>query len=127
MDLEEKVALVTGAGAGIGRAVALRLAREGASVVVADVDEDTGTDTVSEIRSRGGRAAFVLADVASEVDVSGMVAFAEGEFGGLDVLVNNAGGVEEPYFRRVIPRIGDVPSTSTSGARCWAYTSAFAP
>jgi len=66
--------------------------------VVADVDEDTGTGTASEIRSRGGRAAFVLTDVASEVDVSGMVAFAEGEFGGLDVLVNNAGGVEEPYF-----------------------------
>ena len=98
MDLEEKVALVTGAGAGIGRAVALRLASEGASVVVADVDEDTGISTVGEIRSRGGRAAFVLADVASEVDVSGMVAFAEEEFGGLDVLVNNAGGVEEPYF-----------------------------
>jgi len=98
VDLEAKVALVTGAGAGIGRAVALRLAREGASVVVADVYEEAGTGTVGEIRSRGGRAAFVLADVASEGGVSGMVAFAEGEFGGLDVLVNNAGGVEEPYF-----------------------------
>ena len=98
MDLEEKVALVTGAGAGIGRAVALRLAREGAAVVVADVDEDTGVDTVREIRSRRGRAAFVLADVASEADVSRMVAFTEEEFGGLDVMVNNAGGVEEPYF-----------------------------
>jgi NAD(P)-dependent dehydrogenase (short-subunit alcohol dehydrogenase family) len=98
VDLEEKVALVTGAGAGIGRAAALRLAGEGAAVVVADVDEGTGLDAVGEIRSRGGRAAFVLADVTSEADVSGMVAFAEEEFGGLDVLVNNAGGVEEPYF-----------------------------
>lgn len=98
MDLEEKVALVTGAGAGIGRAVALRLAREGAAVVVADVDEEAGSGTVREIRSRGGRAAFVLADVVSEAEVSGMVAFAEEEFGGLDVLVNNAGGVQEPYF-----------------------------
>jgi NAD(P)-dependent dehydrogenase (short-subunit alcohol dehydrogenase family) len=74
------------------------MAREGAAVVVADVEEDAGVDAVGEIRSRGGRAAFVLADVASEADVSGMVAFAEAEFGGLDVLVNNAGGVEEPYF-----------------------------
>ena len=98
MDLEAKVALVTGAGAGIGRAAALRLAREGAAVVVADVDGDAGVDTVGEIRSLGGRATFVLADVASEADVSGMVAFTEEKFGGLDVLVNNAGGVEEPYF-----------------------------
>jgi len=98
VNLEDKVALVAGAGAGIGRAVALRLAREGAAVVVADVDEDAGTDTVSEIRSRGGRAAFVLADVASEADVSGMVTYAEEEFGGVDVLVNDAGGGEDPYF-----------------------------
>jgi NAD(P)-dependent dehydrogenase (short-subunit alcohol dehydrogenase family) len=98
VDLEGKVALVTGAGAGIGRAAAMRLAREGAAVVVADVDEDACVDAVAEIRSRGGRAASVLADVASEADASGMVAFAEKEFGGLDVLVNNAGGVEEPYF-----------------------------
>ena len=98
MDLEGKVALVTGAATGIGRAAALRLAHEGAAVVIADIDENTGTDAVREIRSRGGRAAFVLADVAAEADVSGMVDLAEEEFGGLDVLVNNAGGVEEPYF-----------------------------
>ena len=98
MDLAERVALVTGAGSGIGRGVALRLAREGAAVVVADVDEEAGIDAVSEIKSRGGRAAFVLADVASEVDASGTVTFAEEEFGGLDVLVTNAGGAEEPYF-----------------------------
>ncbi len=98
MELERKIALVTGAGAGIGRAAAVRLAREGAAVVVADVDERTGLDAVGEIRSEGRRAAFVFADVASEADASGMVAFAEAEFGGLDVLVNNAGGVSEPYF-----------------------------
>ena len=98
MELEEKIALVTGAGAGIGCATALRLAREGAAVVVADVDEDAGSSTVREIRSQGGQAVFVLADVTSEADVSGMVALAEEEFGGLDVLVNNAGGVDEPYF-----------------------------
>jgi NAD(P)-dependent dehydrogenase (short-subunit alcohol dehydrogenase family) len=96
--LEEKVALVTGAGAGIGRAAALRLAREGAAVVVADVDEEASFSVVHEIRSEGGKAAFIVVDVASEADVRRMILFAEEEFGGLDVLVNNAGGVTEPYF-----------------------------
>ncbi len=98
MELDQKVALVTGAGAGIGRAAALRLAREGAAVVIADVDEEAASNTVRGTRSEGEQAAFIVADVASEVDVSNMVAFAEAEFGGLDVLVNNAGGVTEPYF-----------------------------
>jgi NAD(P)-dependent dehydrogenase (short-subunit alcohol dehydrogenase family) len=98
VELDEKVALVTGAGAGIGRATALRLAREGAAVVIADVDEEGASNTVRVTRSEGGQAAFIVADVASEADVSNMVAFAEAEFGRLDVLVNNAGGVTEPYF-----------------------------
>jgi NAD(P)-dependent dehydrogenase (short-subunit alcohol dehydrogenase family) len=62
------------------------------------VDEDAGASTVREIHSEGEQAAFVLVDVASETDVEKMVAFAEEEFGGLDMLVNNAGGVTEPYF-----------------------------
>ncbi|KKL66052.1 hypothetical protein LCGC14_2148820 [marine sediment metagenome] len=94
MDMEGKLALVTGSGSGIGRATALRLAREGAAVVIADIDEDGGRETVRQIEATCGRGAFVRADVASETDVRAMVAFAEETFGGLDILVNNAGVVE---------------------------------
>ncbi|MFB3094206.1 MAG: SDR family NAD(P)-dependent oxidoreductase [Dehalococcoidia bacterium] len=94
IDIEGNVALVTGSGSGIGRATALRLAREGAAVVVADIDEEGGRETVRQIEATGGRAAFIRADVAGEADVRAMVAFAEETFGGLDILVNNAGVVE---------------------------------
>jgi NAD(P)-dependent dehydrogenase (short-subunit alcohol dehydrogenase family) len=98
VEIEAKVAVVTGAGSGIGRAVARRLAHEGAAVIVADVDEDAGASAVREIHSEGGQVAFVLVDVTSETDVSRMVTFAAEHFGSLDVLVNNAGGVTEHYF-----------------------------
>lgn len=94
MDIEGKVALVTGSGSGIGRATALRLAREGAAVVVDDIDEAGGRETVRQIEAAGGRAAFIRADVASEAGVRAMVSFTEETFGGLDIVVNNAGVVE---------------------------------
>lgn len=73
------VSLVTGAG--IGRAIALRLAQEGAAVVAADVDESGSTETVRQIESGAGQAPFVSADVAAEADVRRIVAFAEQHFG----------------------------------------------
>jgi NAD(P)-dependent dehydrogenase (short-subunit alcohol dehydrogenase family) len=96
MEIRDRVALVTGGGgAGTGRAISLRLAHAGAAVVVADIDEDGGLETV---RRTDGRAAFVRADVTDEVDVRKMVSFAEDTFGRLDILVNSAGGTPEPHF-----------------------------
>jgi len=101
--MQDKVAIITGAGKGIGRVIAVQLAREGAAVVIADIDEEGGAETVRQIESDGGRAAFVLADVAVEDDVRAMVGFTEEHFGGLDILVNNAGIAPAPYFPKAAP------------------------
>jgi NAD(P)-dependent dehydrogenase (short-subunit alcohol dehydrogenase family) len=99
MRIEGKVALVTGGGGrGTGRAIARRFARGGSAVVVTDIDEEGGAATVREIESDGGRAVFKRADVTSEPEVEEMVSFAVRTFGGLDVLVNNAGGTPKPHF-----------------------------
>jgi len=91
MTLGGKVAVVTGSGGkGTGRATAERFAREGAAVVVSDVNDSGGHQTVAAIAAAGGRAAFCRADMRSEADIRALVAFAEATFGGLDVLVNNA-------------------------------------
>ncbi len=91
MRLEDKVALITGAGGGIGGESALLFASEGARVVVVDVDEAAGRETVARIEERGGRAVFVRADVSRDGDCARMVGEAERAFGKLDVLFNNAG------------------------------------
>jgi NAD(P)-dependent dehydrogenase (short-subunit alcohol dehydrogenase family) len=89
--LEGRVAIVTGGASGIGRASAELFAREGARVVVSDVQEDLGNEIVERIRAGGGDAVFVRADVSSEADVRAMVNAAVGRYGRLDVLFNNAG------------------------------------
>ncbi|MBM3278901.1 MAG: glucose 1-dehydrogenase [Candidatus Handelsmanbacteria bacterium] len=91
MRLKDKVALITGAGSGIGRQAALLFAGEGAGVVVADLAPQGGEETVRLVRAGGGQACFVRADVGRAADCAGMVEVAEREFGKLDVLFNNAG------------------------------------
>jgi len=89
--LEGKVGLVTGAGSGIGRAVAVVMAREGAKVVVADVDAAGGAETVSEIEQSGGAALFVAADVSDPAAMEAAVKAGVERFGALHLAVNNAG------------------------------------
>lgn len=91
MRLANKVALITGAASGIGRESALLFAREGARVVVADVNDEAGAQTVAEIEEAGGAAAYVHADVSNPAHCENMVNVAETSFGGLHILFNNAG------------------------------------
>jgi NAD(P)-dependent dehydrogenase (short-subunit alcohol dehydrogenase family) len=109
-DLADRAAIVTGAAMGIGRASALALAREGASVTIADVDEAAGEKTRKDIEAAGGRAIFVRTDVTSLVDAKAATEATMKAFGRIDVLVNNAaraiGGIvdeiEEDDWNRVI-------------------------
>jgi NAD(P)-dependent dehydrogenase (short-subunit alcohol dehydrogenase family) len=89
--LDGKVALITGAGNGMGRAASTLFASEGARIVVADAVEAGGNATVDAVRRAGGEAAFVQVDVSDDAQVAAMVAFAQQTFGGLHVLYNNAG------------------------------------
>ncbi len=89
--LKGKIALVTGSGSGIGKAIALGLAREGVDIAVNDVNQQNAEGTVAEIQGKGGRAMVVLASVADEAEVNRMVDQVVAEWGGIDILVNNAG------------------------------------
>lgn len=89
--LENKVAIVTGAGSGLGREIALLYALEGARVVVGDVREQDGEQTVSTIRAAGGDALFVKSDVSDSREVAELVGAAEREYGALHIMTANAG------------------------------------
>ena len=90
MDLVDKVAIVTGAGRGIGKAIAIALAREGANVVVNDIDIQTAEEVVKEIKSLGWKALAIQVDVSDSIEVNQMVQSAIKKFKRVDILVNNA-------------------------------------
>ena len=91
MRLADKVAVVTGAGSGFGAGIAARFAEEGARIVAADINGDGAAEIVEEIRNAGGTAVAVTADVSKGDEMAKIIAAAVDEFGGLDVVVNNAG------------------------------------
>ncbi len=102
MRLKDKVAIITGAGAGIGQAAALLFAKEGAKVVVADLDPKAGKETLNQIKQNGGNGFFVKVNVANVNNVKRMIQESLKNYGKIDILVNNAG----IYMK------GDVVSTS---------------
>ena len=91
MRLQDRVAVITGGGSGIGQAIAYRFAKEGAAIIAADLIPERADTTAKAIQASGGRAIAVKADVAKEADVIAMIADAVRAFGKVDILVNNAG------------------------------------
>lgn len=91
MKLTGKTAIVTGAGSGIGKAIAVLFAKEGAKVVLTDIDQQSLNDTAAQIKAEGHQVIAVVANIAKQEDINSMVDSAVNSFGSLDILVNNAG------------------------------------
>lgn len=91
MRLKNKIAIITGAGSGIGRAIALAFSKEGAKVAIADLSEERGQETVKQIKKQDGEAIFIKTNVSKSGDINKMVETCLNHFGRIDILVNNAG------------------------------------
>ena len=113
MKLQDKVAMITGASQGIGREYALRFAREGAAVVIADIREEAAREVEAEITSAGGKALAVKADVTNQELMNEVAQRAAQQFGAVDVLLNNAA----TYYDSMRPI-----RASNTAARSWIST-----
>jgi len=99
--LENKVAVVTGSGRGIGRAIAIRFAQEGAKVIVNDIDKDVAEEVVKEIKNKGGQAGAAVGSVAKREEAQKIIKAAVDNFGRIDILVNNAGIIRDAMLLRM--------------------------
>lgn len=117
MELEGKVALITGAGSGIGESTALLFAKEGAKVVLTDINEEEGNRVLEEIKKNNGKGVFIKADTSKPVDSQKSVEMAVGKFGRLDIAVNNAGigGAMAPVGEYEIEEWNKVIAINLSG------------
>ena len=117
MELKNKVALITGAASGIGESTALLFAREGAKVVLTDIDEENGTKVLQKIRQQGGEGIFIKANTSIPSDSAENVAKALEKFGKLDIAVNNAGigGAQAPVGEYAIEDWDKVIAVNLSG------------
>ena len=116
MRLREKVAVITGAANGIGHAMALRFAREGASVVIADKDAEHGKQTATEIQKNGGSALYRHCDVSRENDISAVLSAARDHFGSVDILVNDAAWqLNKPLLETSAEEFSQVMAVNVTG------------
>lgn len=106
MRLQNKIAIITGAGSGIGRGIALAFVKEGAKVVVVDWSEESGKETVEQIFKVNGEAVFVKTDVSKAAEIDKMAKICLDKFGRIDILVNNAGIVKFSPFMKLQKKIG---------------------